>query len=59
MPAEVTINIEPHVLDVRTGIWCDHCGFPSIIEADVAIALSETLRVISWCTYRACTTKVD
>lgn len=50
-----TFTIEAHELTNRTGQWCDHCALPSVIEADLAVVATDTLRVLTRLTASLCT----
>ncbi len=54
MEATVVLPIEAHVLDTRTGEWCDRCALPSVVEVDVALVGSHSLRIIGRYTGSLC-----
>ena len=41
-----TFTIEAHPVETRTGLWCDTCMLPSAVCVTVAIAASDSLRVL-------------
>lgn len=53
--AAVIVQFEVHVLDERTGLWCDHCALPSVIEVDVALVAPTSLTVVARDTASVCT----
>lgn len=51
----VVVELEVHTVDVRTGLWCETCQLPSVIEADMVIVSGDTLKVIARKTGAMCT----
>ena len=50
----LTVRIEAHVLDTRYGEWCASCALPSVTSVDIALVLSDSLRVLHRVTGWAC-----
>lgn len=51
----VAVDVETVVIDRRTGIWCDHCALPSVVEEDWNLVVTATLDSIDRRTVRFCT----
>lgn len=41
-----TIVVEPHVIDIERGVWCDHCLLPSAATGTVLLCSPATLDVL-------------
>lgn len=51
----IVVQFEVHVIDRRTGLWCDTCALPSVVEVDAALVNHRTLTVIARSTCWTCT----
>lgn len=49
-----SLLLEVHVIDRRTGVWCDHCLLPSVVEIDASLVNPSTLHVLARSTCWAC-----
>lgn len=54
MPPAMSLVVELHPVDVRTGLWCPACSLPSGVHMAALAVLASTLRVIgrvtrTWC----------
>lgn len=52
--ANIVVTLEAHTLDIRTGLWCDSCALPSVVEADIALVWQRSLRVFGRFTKSIC-----
>jgi len=53
--ASTSISFEVHVIDKRTGVWCDACALPSVVEVDATLVHASTLAVAARRTCWLCT----
>lgn len=44
--SSVVVHLEVHVLDWRSGLWCDRCLLPSAVEVTIALVSADSLKVM-------------
>jgi len=55
----VAVDVEVVEVERRTGIWCDQCALPSIVELDQNIVAVATLQPFARQTWRYCTEQLE